>query len=146
MWLPKVPADGLYVDIGMVISCGQSVGWLAGAEGEKSMVSVLVDVQGVSGGAGLGAVRALESTALQVLRLCERSWRNSHPNVLPSSVEDPWHFGVDPNTYPHQWLMDPDTTPDLIRLLSSMTLKGCQKIIFSYFFLITHPQAHYLQS
>jgi hypothetical protein len=37
------------------------------------MVSVLVDVEGVSGGAGLGAVRALESTPLQVLCLCEHS-------------------------------------------------------------------------
>jgi hypothetical protein len=73
MWLAKIPADCQYVDIGVVSSCGQSVGRLAGVEGEESMISVLVDVQGVSGGAGLGAVRAPESTTLQVLRLCEHS-------------------------------------------------------------------------
>ncbi len=145
MWLPKLPADCLYVDIWVVSSCGKSVGWLAGAEGEEPVVSVLVDVQGVSGGAGLGAVRALESTALQVLRLCENSWQNSPPNDLPSSVEDPWHLSVDPDPYPHQWLMDRD--PDPICLLSSVTLKGCKKNnFFPIFFFITYPQAHHLQS
>jgi len=71
--LANLLADCLYDVIGVVrlSSCGQSVGLLAGAKGEEPMVSVLVDVQGVSGGAGFRAVRALESTALQVLRLCE---------------------------------------------------------------------------
>jgi hypothetical protein len=56
------------------------------------MVSVLVDVEGVSGGAGLGAVRALESTALQVLRLCENTVDDSPSNVLPSNRKSPLKY------------------------------------------------------
>ncbi len=55
-----------------------------------------------------------------------------------SLVGDPWHFGADPD--PYLWLMDPDPTPFFI------DFKDAKKIIFSYFFLITCPQAYHLQS
>jgi hypothetical protein len=54
------------------------------------MVSVLVNVQGVSGGAGLGAVRALESTAFQVLRLCEKVDEIHPQKSFPATEKSPW--------------------------------------------------------
>ncbi len=61
------------------------------------------------------------------------STTNLFPTVLqtgtvPSSVADPLHFGA-----------DPDPTPFFSEIKDA---KNC----FSYFFLITYPQAHYLQS
>jgi len=50
---------------------------------------------------------------------------------LSISPEDPWHFGVDP---------DPDPTPYPTPFFSDF------KDAKNYFFLITYPQAHYLQS
>ncbi len=51
--------------------------------------------------------------------------------MLASSVGDPWHFGADPDP-------TPDPTPFFI------DFKDAKRK--SYFFLITCPQAHHLQS
>ncbi len=64
-----------------------------------------------------------------------------------SSVGDLWHLGTNPD--PYLWLMDsdlaPDLTPDLTPFFSDF--KDTKNYFFSsYFFLITYPQAHYLQS
>ena len=47
---------------------------------------------------------------------------------------------------PYLWLMDPDPdpTPDLTPFFSDF--KDAKKLFFFHFFLITYPQAHYLQS
>jgi hypothetical protein len=53
------------------------------------------------------------------------------------------HFGADPD--PHIWLIDPDPASDPTSFFSDG--KDAKKLfIFSYFFLLTYLQAHYLQS
>jgi hypothetical protein len=58
---------------------------------------------------------------------------NNRLLTLKTSVGDPCHFGA-----------DPDRTLDSTTFLSDFN--DAKKIIFSYFFLITYPQSHYLQS
>ncbi len=59
------------------------------------------------------------------------------------SVGDPCHFGADPD--PHLSLNDPDPTLDPTPFFSVFK-NGEIFFSFSYFFLITYPQAHNLQS
>jgi hypothetical protein len=58
-----------------------------------------------------------------------------------TGVGDPGQFGA--NSDP-RLRTDPDPTPDLTPFFSDF--KDAKKLFFSYFFLITYPQAHYLQS
>jgi hypothetical protein len=54
-------------------------------------------------------------------------------DVNITDVFDPWHFGA-----------DTDPTPDPTPFFSDF--KDVKKLIFSYYFHITYPQAHYLHS
>ncbi len=58
--------------------------------------------------------------------------------MVDSSVGDPWHIGADPYL-----LIDLDPTPDPTLFVSDF--KDAKKK-FLIFFLITYPQAHYIQS
>ncbi len=76
------------------------------------------------------------------------SWTHNVVEVsghnLESSVGDLWHFGAEPD--PYLWLMDPDPDPTSDPTPFFIDFKDANKIFFSYFCLITCPQAHHLQA